>query len=497
MNTGAALENGAPLAGAAHPLIEVRGALKDFGAVRALAGVDFHATPGEVVGLVGHNGAGKSTLINVLSGTIDRTAGEFLFDGNAVGHWSPNDARKNGLRVIFQELSLCANLTAVENTRVIHHALSGVGWKKRAISIISAALDDIFPGHGIPINSQVSSLAIGERQMIEIARAFSESDTKVRCVILDEPTSALGHQATEQLIAHVRRAAARGIASIFITHRLNEILAVCDRVVVMKDGKIAAEHKNEKLTRSQLVELMGSIEKPRDVQDRASTHSDAEPLASFAGSDDDDHTIEVRAGEIIGFAGLDGHGQRERLRAMFAACERDAKEAGSAPAFVAGDRMTEGVFSLWSVANNLTVRNLGNLARFGFVSIAALRNLATDWFARLGIKAPSINTPILSLSGGNQQKVLFARALASDARIVFLDDPMRGVDVGTKQEVYRLLSLEAEKGRGFVWYTTELEELENCARIYVFREGRAVVKLEGADISQGRILQASFGGAHG
>ncbi len=155
------------------------------------------------------------------------------------------------------------------------------------------------------------------------------------------------------------------------------------------------------------------------------------------------------------------------------------------------------MFSLWSIADNLTIRSLAKLARRGVVSIAALRSMATDWFARLGIKAPSIDTPILSLSGGNQQKVLFARALASDARIVFLDDPMRGVDVGTKQEVYRLLSLEAEKGRGFVWYTTELEELENCARIYVFREGRAVVKLDGEDISQGRILQASFGGAHG
>ncbi len=235
------------------------------------------------------------------------------------------------MRVIFQELSLCANLTAVENTRVIHHALSGVGWKLRAAKIIGAALDDIFPGHGIPINSRVSNLPIGERQMIEIARAFSESDTKVRCVILDEPTSALGHEATQQLIAHVRRAAAKGIASIFITHRLNEILAVCDRVVVMKDGKIAAEHKNDGLTRSQLVESMGSIEKLRDGRGRASTHSDAEPLVRFAGSAADDHTIEVRAGEIIGFAGLDGHGQRERLRAMFAACERDARAAPAPP----------------------------------------------------------------------------------------------------------------------------------------------------------------------
>lgn len=497
MIIGAAPQGRTPPAGAAHSLLEVSGALKDFGAVRALDGVDFHVATGEVVGLVGHNGAGKSTLINVLSGTIERTAGEFFVDGVVVGHWTPNDAQKNGLRVIFQELSLCANLTAVENTRVIHRALTGFSWKARATRIISDALDEIFPGHGIPLNAQVNALSIGERQMIEIARAFSESDTKVRCVILDEPTSALGHEATKQLLAHVRRAAGKGIALIFITHRLNEILNVCDRVVVMKDGKVAAEHKSEGLTRSQLVESMGSIEKPRDGRSKVDTRADGEAVVRFAASNADDCTIEVRAGEIVGFAGLDGHGQRERLRAMFAACERSAKDAGSAPAFVAGDRVTEGVFALWSIADNLTIRDLGNLARRGIVSMAALRGLATDWFARMDIMAPSIDTPILSLSGGNQQKVLFARALASDARVIFLDDPMRGVDVGTKQEVYNLISQEAQKGRCFVWYTTELEELENCARIYVFREGRAVVKLEGEDISQGNILQASFGVAHG
>ncbi|WP_245456867.1 ATP-binding cassette domain-containing protein [Mesorhizobium sp. M7A.F.Ca.CA.004.04.1.1] len=165
-------------------------------------------------------------------------------------------------------------------------------------------------------------------------------------------------------------------------------------------------------------------------------------------------------------------------------------------AYVAGDRGSEGVFSLWSIADNLTIRSLNALTRGGMISGAAARKLAETWSERLKVKAPSIDTPIMSLSGGNQQKVLFARALASDAEVIFLDDPMRGVDVGTKQEVYRLIRAEAENGRAFVWYTTELEELTNCERIYVFREGRAVTRLEDEAIETGRILQASFGGDH-
>jgi ribose transport system ATP-binding protein len=327
--------------------------------------------------------------------------------------------------------------------------------------------------------------------MVEIARAFSETDIKVRCVILDEPTSALGHGATEQLLAHIRRAASRGIACILITHRLNEILAVCDRAVIMVDGKIVAERPGASLSRAALVELMGSIERPRELTAGKAATARA-PMIRHAGSDAADLAIEVGKGEIVGFAGLDGHGQRERLRAMFYAARKGRRALPGA--YVAGDRGSEGVFSLWSIADNLTIRSLDALKRGGMISTEAVRTLAETWSDRLKIKAPSIDTPILSLSGGNQQKVLFARALASDAQVIFLDDPMRGVDVGTKQEVYALIRSEAENGRSFVWYTTELEELANCERIYVFREGRAATRLEGNDIETGRILQASFGG---
>ncbi|MBZ9675029.1 sugar ABC transporter ATP-binding protein [Mesorhizobium sp. ES1-1] len=481
----------APRADSDIAFIEVRDVRKSYDAVHALGGVDFHLKPGEVVGLVGHNGAGKSTLMNVLAGTVERSSGDFNLGGHPIGPWSAALAQQAGLRCIFQELSLCTNLTAAENTRIVHRPLRGIGWRRRARHMIGPVLDEIFPGHGIDLDRKVADLPIGERQMVEIARAFTQTDIGLRCVILDEPTSALGHEATEQLLAHIRRAAGRGIACILITHRLNEILAVCDRTVVMVDGKVVAERQTAGLSRSALVELMGSIERPRE-RTAGKIASVAAPVMRHAGRDAADLTIEVRKGEIIGFAGLDGHGQRERLRAMFHAARGQRQALPGA--YVAGDRGSEGVFALWSIADNLTIRSLNALTRGGMISSAAARKLAGSWSDKLKVKAPSIDTPILSLSGGNQQKVLFARALASDAQIIFLDDPMRGVDVGTKQEVYRLIRAEAERGRSFVWYSTELEELTNCERIYVFREGRAATSLVGDAIDTGRILQASFGG---
>ncbi|MGK6316595.1 sugar ABC transporter ATP-binding protein [Neorhizobium sp. DT-125] len=479
---------------AAETLIDVRDVRKSYGAVHALGGVDFQLRSGEVVGLVGHNGAGKSTLMNVLSGAVQRTAGSFRYGGDDIEIWSAGRAQSGGLRCIFQELSLCANLSAAENTRIIHRQVRGFGWRSRARGLIVKSLDEIFPGHGIDPDVKISELSIGSRQMVEIARAFTETDIAVRCVILDEPTSSLGHQATEQLLAYIRKAASTGVACILITHRLNEIMAVCDRAVVMVDGKIVAERPTKGLSRSNLVEMMGSIEATRDHSQGQNSRVFGERQIDHAGVDPADRPIQAAAGEIIGFAGLDGHGQRERLRAIFTAIEKSGKIRA---AYVAGDRGLEGVFGLWSVADNLTIRSLDALQKYGFVSSTGAKDLAEKWSAMLKVKAPSIDTPILALSGGNQQKVLFARALASDAGVIFLDDPMRGVDVGTKQEVYRLIRSEAERGRTFVWYTTEMEELINCDRLYVFREGRAVEEIDGADIDHGRILEASFGGANG
>lgn len=478
-------------AGPADLLIEARRVRKSYGAVQALVGVDFTLAPGEIVGLVGHNGAGKSTLMNVLAGMVRRTEGNFTYDGRPVDEWGAADAKAGGLRCVFQELSLCANLSAAENTRIVHRALRGFGWRKRARTMIGGALDEIFEGHGIDPDTKVGALSIGERQMVEIARAFTETEARVRCVILDEPTSALGHRPAKQLLSHIRKASARGIACILITHRLNEILDVCGRVVVMMDGAVVGDQPAKGLTRSDIVGMMGSIEAPGEREGRAPRDDDRPLVIDHAGRDAADSPIRATAGEVIGFAGLDGHGQRERLRAIYGATRHVAV------AFVAGDRGTEGLLPLWSIADNLTIRSLNTLQKAGFVSPSAARALAEKWSRRLKVRAPSIDTPVLSLSGGNQQKVLFARALASDGDVILLDDPMRGVDVGTKQEVYQLIRSEAERGRTFIWYTTEFEELKNCDRLYVFREGRAIDEVSGTELDHNRLLEASFGGADG
>ena len=479
------------MAGAAPAFLEGDGLTKSYGAVKAMAPTDFRWQAGEIIGLIGHNGAGKSTLINVLTGTVERSGGTLSLDGTPIARWNAVAAQKAGLRCVFQELSLCPNLTAAENTRVLHRSLQGWGWYARATAAIQGALDAVFPGHGIPLDVAVAELPIGQRQMIEIARAFSETDMRVRGVILDEPTSSLGPEATRQLLDHVERAAQSGIGCVLITHRLSEVLEVADRVVVMKDGAVTSDFVNQGLTRGALLASMGTVEAAKRVQGLQANHG-AE-LVRQEGNGAGDHVVSLRAGEVLGFAGLDGHGQRERLRTIF-----DASAAkGAAIAFVAGDRVVEGVFPLWSIRENLILRSLRQLSRLGLLYGGRGDALACEWFDKLGVRAPGIHTPIVSLSGGNQQKVLFARALASDAAVIILDDPMRGVDVGTKQEVYALIRAEAERGRAFIWYSTEIEELENCDRVLVFREGRAVTQLESAEIEHNAIIEASFGTGSG
>ena len=474
--------------GAKAPLFfDMQGLAKSYGAVKALQSTDFALAAGEVVGLIGHNGAGKSTLINVLTGTVQRSEGQLRVRGEDHASWSAIAARDAGLRCVFQELSLCPNLSATENTRLIHPSLKGFGWRSRARDTIRRALDEIFPGSGIDVDTAVGELALGERQMIEIARGFSETDGPVRAVILDEPTSSLGPEATGQLLDHIKTASVAGISVIIVTHRLNEILKVSDRVVTMKDGQVVSNQPNSDLDRSALVAAMGDIES--EAHQRRAGPTDG-PVVFSHPSGKGDHVIEIRKGGIVGLAGLDGHGQRERLRALFDAATRD----GVPVAFVAGDRVTEGVFGLWSIGDNLTIRSLTELSRRGLVSRNRARTLAQTWFDRLKVRAPGIDTPLLSLSGGNQQKVLFARALASDAELIVLDDPMRGVDVATKGEVYELIRDQAEKGRAFLWYSTETEEFENCDHVHVFREGRSETVLTGAQIEPGAILEASFGG---
>lgn len=471
--------------------VELNGAEKSFGAVRALASVDLTIARGECLGLVGHNGAGKSTLMNILAGVLSADRGTLNIGGQAVGAgYSVAAAHKHGVRCVFQELSLCPNLTVAENARIMHPNLKGFGWRKRAGVLISDMLDQVFPGHGISPNEVVGDLSLTKRQMVEIARAFTVTDAPASVVILDEPTSSLDAVIAEQLLSYVRNRSAEGGSTILISHLLGEILSTANRIVVMRDGGVVANKPAAEFDQASLVAAMGSVVEETDHGRSTETERSGTPIVRREGGAAQSIPFTAHQGEIIGLGGLAGQGQTDFLIELF-----EDQDESNPEALVAGDRQNDGIFPLWSIAENVTVGSLGNLLKGWLLDGSAASGMAEDWRSRIGIRTPDVANNILSLSGGNQQKVLFARALGSDAKIVLMDDPMRGVDVGTKQEVYGILRDEAAAGRTFIWYTTEMDELKNCDHVYVFREGAIVADIPQADMTEEKLLHASFKGA--
>lgn len=484
-----------------EPIVNLDGVERYFGAVRALGGVDLALRGGECLGLVGHNGAGKSTLMSILAGTLAPSEGHIRVRGEDVGpSYSVGFAHRAGIRCVFQELSLCPNLTVAENARILHPMLRGFGWQARAAALIGAKLDEIFPGHGIAATALVGDLSIARRQMVEIARAFTVTDAPGDLVILDEPTSSLDAVVAEQLLAFVRRFVAAGGACVLISHLLGEVLSTAGRIVVMRDGAVVDARPADGFTRATLVAAMGSVAEDAAAEsgdDRTKRDGSAPLITARPGSQADGQALSVHGGEIIGLAGLGGHGQTDMLIGIFdGSAVRERHGAGKRPmALVAGDRQTDGIFPLWSIARNIAIGSIRRMLRFGLIDLAAEAGLAAEWRERIGIVTPDMGNNILSLSGGNQQKALFARALASDSEIILMDDPMRGVDIGTKQEVYGMLRDEASKGRTFVWYTTEMDELAHCDHVYVFRDGCIVTDLARGQLTEEKVLHASFGEA--
>lgn len=473
-----------------HPVLEVNDVAMRFGEVKALDGVSLRIFPGECIGLVGHNGAGKSTIVSVINGGLTPQRGSLAGDGAPLTAYGIGVARQRGVRCVFQELSLCPNLSIIENTRIMHRNLGGFGWRARARAIIAASLDRVFPGHGIDVAASVGNLSIAKRQMVEIAMAFSDAGTQPRLVILDEPTSSLDAGLAAQLLSYVKGFVASGGAVILISHILHEVLTTASRIVVMKDGRIVAERDASGFTQTSLVEAMGSVAGEAETRRAARTADVALRLSLPRGL-----PFAARQGEVVGLAGLGGHGQTRMLLALFEQHSPNwLPRRDPAVAFVAGDRRENGVFDLWSILRNMTIAALPDLSARGMLRQDQETRRGAEWKDRIEIRTPDMGNRILSLSGGNQQKVLFARALSTRAPVVLMDDPMRGVDVGTKQEVYRIIRAEAEAGRTFVWYSTEMEEMSLCDRVYVFREGAIVQELVGEAISEPAILAASFEG---
>jgi ribose transport system ATP-binding protein len=341
----------------------------------------------------------------------------------------------------------------------------------------------------------VGDLTLGQRQMVEIARATL--DTDLRLLILDEPTESLTRDTTAKLYAYVAKVAEEGVAVLLISHRIQEVLASVDRVVVLKDGHVTSTHPVEGLTEDAVLTAMGgSLAAPVAVTDDTmgmpveGKGDVVATLAARTARTGDPYEMRIREGEVVGLAGIAGQGQEEILQRLWKGSSRDDTVSASR-AFVPGDRQKSGILPLWTVGENLGVTAMRTLSKLGLRDREAEQRTISEWVDALRIKGGA-DALMTGLSGGNQQKVIVARAFASSAEIVLLDDPFRGVDVHTKTDLYALIRREAANGRTIVWYSSENAEMRHCDRVYVLRAGRVAAELKGNQISEDRIISESF-----
>jgi galactofuranose transport system ATP-binding protein len=488
-----------------------------FGGVAALRHARLTVSAGEVHALIGQNGAGKSTLIKILTGAYRRAAGTIRFDGREVDFRSPKEAREAGISTIYQEINLVPFRSIAENIFLGREPrrMGLIDW--RTIHKRAQELLDSF-GLQIDVSKPVSGFSTAIQQMVALARAVS-SDAKM--VIMDESTSSLDEREVELLFTVVRRLREDGRAVIFVSHRLDELYALCDRVTVMRDGQTVAENTMADMDKLQLVTTMlgrslsavvleDSDAKESNLARRGATVLSAQAIG--AGTKVTDVSLEVHAGEAVGLAGLLGSGRTETMRLMFGA---DALGTGSLQvdgndvalksphdaiargiAYLTEDRKGEGIVPELSVRDNLTLVCLRTLTKHGVVDVTKQREIVARFIDSLGIKLRSPDQPIRELSGGNQQKVLLARWLAANPRLLLLDEPTRGIDVGAKADVAKIIRELRDSGLAVLMSASELEELTAVAdRAVVIRDGKTVAELDGARMNEATIMDAIAYGA--
>jgi len=491
------------------PIVELRGVAKSYGAVRALHDGDLSIRAGEVRALMGENGAGKSTLVKVLGGVVRRDDGEMLVDGAAVDFGSPHDARDAGIAVIYQEPTLFPDLSVEENVVMGYHPLGSLrridrGAVRRTVKGLMERL-----GVGLDPERPVRGLSIADQQIVEIAKALS---FEARVLIMDEPTAALSGPEVERLFTVVRALREEGAAILFISHRLDEVFSICDTATVMRDGAVVHDAPIADMTPDQMVRRMVGRELtalyPKQDTQVGDTVLSVHRLTREGVFSD--VSFDVRAGEVVALAGLVGAGRSEVARAIFGVDRPDAghvevdgeRLAPGRPlaamragiGFVPEDRRQQGLVMDLSIARNATMTRTGKLARFGLIRRAAENELAREWAARLQLRFHRLDDPAGFLSGGNQQKVVLAKWLATEPRLLIVDEPTRGIDVGTKAEVHRLIGELAGSGVGVLMISSELPEVLGVAdRVLVMHEGRLVEEIARADADEERVIRAATG----
>jgi ribose transport system ATP-binding protein len=494
-------------AGTKEPVVRLRGVSKEFPGVKAVDRVDLEILPGEVHALAGENGAGKSTLMKILSQVERPTEGELQISGEKVAFHGPGYAQSLGVAMVYQEFALAPHLSVAENL-FLGREPARAGFINRRSEKEKAG--ELLGRVGLEIDSNrlVSGLTVAEQQRLEIAKALA---IEAKVLILDEPTATLAEREIEGLFEVIREMASRGIAILYISHRLDEIFRIADRVTVMRDGKVMETKPTSELTEEELVNLMVGREVgnlyPKPEAEIGEVLLRVEGISREGVLKD--CSFEVRSGEILGFAGLVGAGRTELARAVFGADPvdsgrvelegREIQVKSPQAAIAAGigylteDRKGAGLALQLGIDHNITLANVP-VAMAGFLDLGTEQRVARDWSEQLDIQAPTIKRKVQVLSGGNQQKVVVAKWLETHARALFFDEPSRGIDVGAKAEMFGLIGDLAKEGRGIVLISSYLPELLNmCDRILVMRDGRVAGVLEREEFSEERIVSLATG----
>ena len=492
----------------AEVLLDIKGLEKTFPGVRALKGVNLTVNKGEIHALMGENGAGKSTLIKVLTGIYQKNGGTICFDGEEINARTPIEANEKGISTIYQELNLVLFQTVYENLFLGREPRTKFGSidRKAMISEAKRILEEL--GIEIDVTRPLKNYSTAIQQMVAIARAVS---INAKLVIMDEPTSSLDTHEVQVLFRIIRQLKSKGISVIFISHKLDEIFEICDRLTVFKDGEYVGDYDIGELNQLKLISLMvgkDTVELERNKQgyEFANAKVIAEMKDIRQGMRLNGFTSEIKQGEVVGLAGLLGSGRTELAQVLFGSGMPDngeifwwGEKAGiHSPAdaikkgmgFCTEDRKTEGIIPHLSVRENITIALLPKLNSFGFVKTKEQDEIVRSYIDRLKIKTPTPEQAICNLSGGNQQKVLLARWMCMNPKLMILDEPTRGIDVGAKAEIEQLIQEFSKSGISVLMISSEIAELErNCDRIIVMREGRVIGELAGDQISQDKVME--------
>ena len=498
----------------ASPLLAARDVTKSYGGVAALKGVSIDIAPGEVHGLVGANGAGKSTFIKILAGLVRPDGGNLSIDGRTVDIHSPDQASSLGMNFIHQELAFVPGMNVLENLML------GVPKPTRLGLVDWAAVErDVAPlvtrlGIRSDLHAPVRGLSAAENWLISICRALVR---KARLIVMDEPTASLSGAEAERLFTIVRDLSASGVSVLYVSHRLDEILDLCDRVTVFRDGALAGNYARHELTRDLLVKAIVGHERTQNAATFAAVPAGAQVLTvanlrrlPFVS----DVSLSVSVGEVLGLGGLVGAGRTELARLIFGAdrAESGTMTLGGSPfaphspaqavkagiGYVPEERRADGLLLTKSIAFNLSLANLDKVVispALPFISAGKRSNLALQTIRALSVKAEGPAQPVGRLSGGNQQKVVIGRWLHRKPALLILDEPTRGVDIGARAEIHRIVRQMARDGMAVIAISSEPDELpELCDRVLVMSEGRIVKELKGADVTRTAIIEASYSG---